>query len=405
MEIAFWLIAGIFIVIALLLIALPVWFSRQSSEMGASQQNLDIARQRYQDLRNQLRSGAISQTDFDDQEAELELTLNQDLQNTSQSSTTAVQGRWILVLIIPGLPVMAILLYLMIGDPAAIDRKVVSQAEMGRVPEAINTMVEKLAERLQQEPEDLEGWVMLGRSYKYMKKYQQSADAFAKAFQLQGDNADIMLQYADALTMAKPDKLLAGKPAELVFKALSKQPDHPTGLWLAGMAMAEEGDYQQALAYWQRLEPQIPAQSESYADLQKLISAARSRLNLPAQETTKVTSQVQLTVSINLADDIKDLVQANDTLFIYAQPLTGPRMPLAIIRKQAKDLPVTVTLSDAQAMSPMAKLSNHQQVRLLARISKTGGAMQQPGDLIGIIEPVAVNNTNKIDILIDKAVN
>ena len=86
------------------------------------------------------------------------------------------------------------------------------------------------------------------------------------------------------------------------------------------------------------------------------------------------------------------------------QDLT-PIFLLAIIRKQAKDLPVTVTLSDAQAMSPMAKLSNHQQVRLLARISKTGGAMQQPGDLIGIIEPVAVNNTNKIDILIDKAVN
>jgi cytochrome c-type biogenesis protein CcmH len=281
----------------------------------------------------------------------------------------------------------------------------------------ISNMLTQLLERLKQNPEDSQGWFMLGRTYKYLKEYDKAVDAFAEAYRLQGDNIDLILQYADALIMSRNGRM-DGKPSELVFKALSINPENTTGLWLAGMIKAEQGEFSAALEYWVKLEPLIENDAKSTIELQRLIVEARAKIGQQApvvksEQTQSLTTAPQaaatitpaLTVRVQLSVDLQNQATSTDTVFIYAQALQGMRMPLAILRKQVKDLPITVTLTDAESMTPMAKLSGHEQVKILARISKAGSAMPQTGDLLGTVAPVQVAQTETIQLVISQVLD
>jgi cytochrome c-type biogenesis protein CcmH len=271
-------------------------------------------------------------------------------------------------------------------------------------------MVTGLAARLKQQPDDAEGWVMLGRSYKYLKQFQKASDAFAQAHRLLGDQTDLLLQYADTQAMANGGSL-AGKPSELVYKAVKQSPDHQTALWLAGMAKAESGAYSEALQYWQRLKKILPADSESYQELMGLIAKVQAQspdsgVAKPEEVTSAkvATKNAEVQVKVSLSQGIKEKAEPEHTVFIYAQALNGPKMPLAIVREQVKNLPITVVLSDQQAMSPMMKLSSFEQVKLIARISKTGSAMPQKTDLIGEIGPVSTTDNKLVEIEISREI-
>jgi cytochrome c-type biogenesis protein CcmH len=267
----------------------------------------------------------------------------------------------------------------------------------------INAMVSGLAQRLQSQPDDAEGWLMLGRSYKYMNRYAESAQAFSEAYRLLGDKADVLLQYADALAMTN-DGRLSGKPTELVAKALELAPDDSTALWLSGMAKAEAGKYDEALRHWQKLAAQLPKGSEPHREVQGLIAQVMERLGTAPPEQQPAAVAKGLKVNVAISDELQGAVSATDTLFIYAQALQGPPMPLAIVKKQVADLPVTVVLSDEQAMMPAMKLSNFDRVKISARISMSGQAESRPGDWIGIVESVAPAETEGVTITIDQKV-
>jgi len=410
LNIVFFLIAAAFILVAFAFVLPPLWRARQLQQADLDHRNIEIARIRLAELKNNLRAGGISQAQFDEQVAELELALSDDLSIESQVKAANTQGRWMVYLVAVAVPVLAGSLYLALGRFDAVEHgEELAQAAPAGMPNAadIEKMVAGLAEKMKANPDDAEGWLMLGKSYKYLEQFPKAADAFGNAYRLMGDKPDVMLLYAEALAFAA-EKNLAGKPSELIFKALKLEPENPNGLWLAGLAKVQQGDPQGAAALWRKLESLLPEGSEPRKEMQNIIAGLPGQAQVAASEPqtppTADAAAPSISVEVSLAPELQQAASPGDTLFVYAQALTGPKMPLAIVRKQVSDLPLKVTLDDTMAMMPAMKLSNFSEVKLLARISKSGQAVTQPGDLIGTVEKVAVSGSKGYKIVITQRI-
>jgi cytochrome c-type biogenesis protein CcmH len=392
------MLVGLLILAALLIVLPPIWRSREIAAADQDQRNIVIARQRLVELQEQLQTGTLTQAQYEEQRAELEVALSDDLDIPTQAKASGTKGRWMVFVLVLLVPLTALTLYAGLGSYASLNQTSDNSAMPG--PEDINRMVAGLAARMKSNPNDAQGWLMLGRSYKYLQQYPEAADAFAQAYRLLGDQAEVLLSYADALAMAN-DGRLSGKPAELVFKALALEPNNMTGLWLGGMAKAEAGDAAGAVQLWRKLEALLPPDSEARQEIQTLMANVENRR--PEEQPTEAASP-GIDVEVSLAPELKSKISPEQTVFIYAQALSGPKMPLAIVRKQVSDLPLTVNLNDSMAMMPEMKLSRFDQVKLIARISKSGNATQQPGDLIGVIDSVAQADHTRNIIVIDSEV-
>jgi len=403
----FLLIASVMILVAFLIVLPPLWRKYPAAISDQDQRNIAIARQRLAELKEQLQAGAITQALYDEQLAELELALSDDLDIESHVKTSQSTGRWMATVLLVALPVVAGSLYWALGSYPSLNQVDQAAVASQAAPELekMKSMVAGLAERLQKQPDDALGWTMLGRSYKYLQEYPKAVAAFEHAYKLIGDKPEIMLLYADALAFANNEQM-AGKPAELVFKALAMEPNNVTGLWLGGMAKAQTGDFVAAMDLWKKLEAQLPPGSEAQQEIQGLLAKLATQIpeGIAAQAEAKPVAAASIEVQVSLAPELQQSTNPNDTVFIYAQSLSGPKMPLAIVRKQVFELPVAVSLTDAMAMMPNMKLSNFEQVKLLARVSKSGDAMQQPGDLIGVIEQVALNDKSPHKVVINSQV-
>ena len=342
---------------------------------------------------------------YEEQLADLEQALSDDLDIKSHVNSAQSQGRWAVYVLVLGIPLLAGSLYLSLGNYQAIGHS----AEMAVDPDTlklaeINKMVDGLAEKLKNNPDDAQGWLMLGRSYKFQQQYPKAVDAFANAYRLLGDQAEVMLLYADAIAYAS-DKNLEGKPSELIFKALALEPDNMNALWLGGMAKAQQGDPVTAIKLWKKLAALLPPESDSQQEIQALLTKIESESPQAATQpeaTQKANVKgIAIEVQVSLAPELQKSASPDDTVFIYAQVLSGSRVPLAIVRKQVSDLPLTVSLNDTMAMMPNMKLSNFENVKLLARISKSGNAISQAGDLIGVIDEVALADKGDHKIVIN----
>lgn len=402
----FLLIVSVMVLIAFLFVLPPLWRKHPVAEADQDQRNIAIARQRLAELKEQLQAGALTQELYDEQRVELEQALSDDLDIDSHAKISPSQGRWMASVLIVAIPLLAGSLYWTLGSYRSLSQ--VEQTAATPEQEQISKMVAGLAERLEKQPDDALGWTMLGRSYKYLQQYPKAVAAFERAYKLLGDQPEIMLLYADALAFANNEQL-GGKPSELIFKALAMEPNNVTGLWLGGMAKGQTGDFAAAMDLWKKLEAQLPPGSEARQEIQgllaKLVTQMQEGAAAPAEsKPAQPVEMASIDVQVSLAAELQKSTNPNDTVFIYAQALSGPKMPLAIVRKQVSDLPLTVSLTDAMAMMPNMKLSNFEQVKLLARISKSGGATQQPGDLIGVIEQVTLADKSSHKIVINSQV-
>ena len=408
MNSVFLLLVVVLIAIAFVFILPPLWRKQSDLDIDLDQRNIQIAQHRLAELKENLRSGGLSQSQYDEQLADLEQVLSDDLDIQSKVSAVSTQSRWIIYVLVIALPLLAGTLYWTLGNYQAVSHS----AEMAINTDAIkmaeiNKMVNGLAEKLKNNPGDAQGWLMLGRSYDVLEQHAQAIEAFAHAYQLLGDQAEILLLYADALGYVN-DRSLIGKPSELIFKALALEPDNMKALWLGGMAKAQEGDAVTATRLWKKLESLLPPDSEYQQEIQgllaKLASESPDALAQSEAEPIAAVSSAAITVQVSLAPELIKSAAATDTVFVYAQALSGPKMPLAIVRKLVSDLPITVSLNDTMAMMPTMKLSNFSEVKLLARVSKSGNAMSQVGDLIGAINQVLLTDKNTQHIMISDVV-
>lgn len=401
MNALFWIIVTGLLLLALLILARPLLKRHASLAGDHKQRNIDIARQRLADLQQQLAAEVLTQAQFDEQYAELQLMLRDDLQDTPAGDTPEkAGGRWVFPLLALAIPGFSVLLYLLLGDPQAVS-KAELQATQSKAAANIGEMVGKLEQRLQQNPDDNEGWLMLGRSYSYLQQHQKAADVFARLNRQQPDNIEIALQYANSLAMARGGRL-QGEPVQLVSQVLQRQPDNTNALWLAGMAKVEEGDYPAAQAHWQKLAALLPADSEQAAQVRQMLAALEQEMAQADNPAPAAGSEIQVQVAV--APALQNRLPADATLFVYAQAVNGPKMPLAILRKQVADLPLNVVLNDQMAMQPGTRLGDQPQIRIVARVSKSGQAVPETGDLIGTVELAAPYDNQVANVLINQEV-
>ena len=412
--IVFWIFAALMLAAALWLL-IPALLGRKSiRDLDRNQQNVAIARERMRELESEFGRGSLSEGDYQQARQELEQALLNDVEDgeepggTLNTSPTRASLAWVAL----GVPLAAVLLYLQLGAPAALEPQAQVQAAApqghagGDSTATMEQLVASLAAKLQQEPENPEGWFMLGRSYMSMGRYPDAAEAFQRVLEQVGDEPNVMLRYADALAMTQGGKI-AGKPFELIKKALLLKPDDATGLWLAGLGYEEQGEYELAVQHWRKLEPMMQDDPASLNEVRGLIARAEQKLGRPvaaqvASAAPVTASGVALKVTVSLDAALQDKVSPGDTVFIFARAVAGPPMPLAAVRKQVSDLPVTVTLDDSMAMMPEMKLSNFIEVKIGARISKSGTPGAQSGDLQGEVTPVQTDRKTVTQVSINQ---
>lgn len=272
-------------------------------------------------------------------------------------------------------------------------------------------MAASLAQRLESNPDDVEGWVMLARTYTALGRFDQAVGAYAKAEARFPSNAQLLADYADSLAMAQ-GQTLRGKPEVLIQRALAADGNNLKALALAGSVEFEKQDFAKAAEYWKRILPLLPADSEMGNSVRASIKEAEDKQggapSLPttvakAEQAGKATppeatkpvaaKSERLSGTIKLAPALAARAAPDDTVFVLARPAQGSRMPLAAVRVKVKDLPLEFSFDDSMAMSPAAKLSDFDSVVVAARVTKSGNVVPQAGDLEGVSKPVHPGTT------------
>lgn len=401
---AFILLAALMALATLALLLRPLW--RRAS--AAREHTPDDMREQLRQLDALRASGTL--TDAQAGEARARLEQRAARNSTPSPATAAVPAQRPLALLatLSGfVVVVAAAGYALIGAPLALDPQVrAAQAGEGAghsiTMEQIEGMAAKLAARLKEQPDDAQGWAMLGRSYAVLGKHEQALPAFKQAMTLSPDDPVLIADYADALALAN-NRNLEGEPSRLIARALELDPSNLKALSLAGTAAFLRKDYALALQHWQKM-AQVAPDSDFVRQIQGGIDEAQRLLAAaggapPTQQPARPaanagsaaagTATASVSGVVKLATALAGKAAPEDTLFVYARAAEGPRMPLAILRKQVKDLPLQFKLDDSMAMSPQARLSSAPRIVVSARISKRGEATPQPGDLQGQSAPVA----------------
>ncbi len=404
-------------VMALVAIAFVLWpLLRPSGRARVERQaaNVSIYRDQFADLEADLARGTLSSDQHAEARAELERRmLEESRQDAAASSAAPARSRLRTATALAlAVPLAAGLLYWHWGDPGAISLTTVATSDGHKSTEQIDQMVEQLAQRLQKQPDNAEGWFVLARSYYAMGKFAEASTAFAKVVALVPNDANVLADYADALAMSR-GRNLSGPPEELIERALKIDPTQWKALAMAGTIAFERKDYVAAVGYWERLRATQPADSPLAKSIQGSIAEARELGKLGGEvasasppekaKPTAGTAEKAVSGTVRLSPALATKAAPNDTVFVFARPNDGSKMPLAVVRAQVKDLPLKFTLDDTRAMSPAAKISMHELVVVAARVARGGNVAAQSGDLEGPAQSVKVGSRDLI-LTIDQIV-
>ena len=400
----FVVIGALLAMLTLVLLTRPLWRSN-SRGAAASPDDSAVAALRLQleQLTALKQSGVLGDAPYDEARQALERRIVDAVVDAppATASPDPISSKSLLLGLAGFVCAVAVAGYAWLGTPQALDTAAVASAAApaGTAPpitaEQVQTMIESLAARLKDNPDDAAGWAMLGRSYAAIGRHDQAEPALKRALALHGDDAVLLTDYADALAMVN-GRNLEGEPSRLIERALKIDPSNIKALALAGTHAFVRKDYAAALRHWEKL-AQLAPSGEMAQQIQGGIDQARKLSGTPAPSAAQVATptlalalpgaSVSGTVALDPALVAK--ARPDDTLFVFARAAEGSRMPLAILRKQVKDLPLRFTLDDSMAMTPTARLSSAPRVVVGARISARGDATPQAGDLQGFSAPVA----------------
>jgi cytochrome c-type biogenesis protein CcmH len=321
---------------------------------------------------------------------------------TSAQETRLRKPWWLMLGVIFWVPVLSMGMYSVLGEPQALD-PLAAQQGMGNegeiTPEKLVAMATALTRRLQDEPNQVDGWVMLGRVQRALGRYAEADEALRRALALSQDD-NVWIERAEVLAQ-KNGGNFAGEPWAIIQRVLTADPHQLNALLLAGSASYAEDNFRSALRFWERAREEVSPDSPDAPELDRAIAEARSKLGLPpalprADSVSERDAAIQassISGRVSLVSELAGKVAPTDTVFVYATPVTGSRMPLAIVRTTAAKLPFDFVLDDSTAMNPAAKLSDAQEVTVRVRISKSGQATQQAGDLGVSVSPVKPGST------------
>ncbi len=389
---AFITIAAILLILVLGTLLWPLW--RKAPVVGTSDagQALGILREQRAELDAELAAGRISSTEHTEGVEALARRLVEE--ETAQEHLRSHTPHHLLASAIGGCAlVLCAGLYAVLGNPAALN-PAKRQPAAAITSTQIATMVEKLAAKVAEHPEDAEARLMLSRSYMVLGRYQDAAASYGKLAAMLPENADVLASWGDAVANAEGGHMTPDALA-LVERALKLDPDNVKALALAGTAAFEKADYTKAVTLWERMAGHVDPQSETGQSARAMIGEAQ-RLS---GATTPVLTASGL---VSLAPTLKDKITPQDTVFIFARPVAGGP-PLAAMRFTAADLPAQFDFTKAPLMAqtpPDAK----SRIVIVARISKSGSVAAQAGDLEGSSEEIPLD-AKSIKITIDRAVD
>jgi cytochrome c-type biogenesis protein CcmH len=439
---------AVLLLIALAMIAPALLKTRHLDELDRSSQNVEIARERLDEIAAEHASGEMTDEVFTQVRSELEASLIEDVSQQvkpaeSQASAPGT-GKYAMLTLVVLVPLAAIALYSHLGSPQYLGYQganagtVAGMQHMAANASSMTDVVEKLEKQLESNPDDGNAWFMLARTYMATDVYDKALAALEKAHAIFGDEPAILLGMADASAMLSEGDL-TGQPTEYIEKALQLDPTNTTGLWLGGMSAQQNGNFALAVERWLRLMPLVRDEAESLDQLKNLITVALDQANaagitvdvekMIAQIQSEQPEHVQQAAStqpvasaaaeeqqpavsglpsikawVALDDAVKDRVSPTDTLFVFAKAETGPPMPLAAYRGTVADLPLEITLDDSMAMMPQMKLSGFQRVKVSARIAKGGTPTVQPGDITSPEQVIDLDGTVAVELTLSQVI-
>lgn len=408
----FWVYAALLTVLALAILVMPLVRPRARSAASVSRaaSNLTVFRDQIAELDADLAAGTIGREQWEAARGDLQRGLLEG--SAEEAADVAAQpvsrSKLTAIVVAFAVPLVSVSVYLLLGSPQGLDPKRADAAQAeGGAPhqlsqEQIESMVARLAQRLESNPDDIEGWVMLARTYGALGRFGEAAGAYAKAEARFPQDAQLLADYADSLAMAQGQSL-QGKPEALIQRALKADGNNLKALALAGTVEFEKQNFSKAIEYWKRILPLLPADSEMLNSVHASIKDAESKQGAApkapaplaqaaqgdkAKPATAAAKSQRLSGTIRLAPALAARAAPEDTVFVLARPAQGSRMPLAAVRAKVKDLPLAFSFDDSMAMNAEAKLSNFAEVVVAARVSKSGNVVPERGDLEGVSKPV-----------------
>ena len=395
---SFFIPAFLLLALVLLLLLRPFIFSGKGEGTSRRQMNAAIYREELEKLAAEHAAGTIDAQEYEISHAEMRQRLFQD---TNEEDDKAVMGssKKVVIGLCLFIAILSSGLYFSLGDVLRVSQKN-EQQPMTQV--GVEKMVAEFALKMEADPTNLKGWAMLGRSYRMLGRNEDAAKSFSRAGQLINEDPELLAEYADTL-VALANGNFAGKPLQLINQALKLDPNNLLALWLSGTASFNNGDYKSAVQTWEKLAQQLPPGSEEARTIESSIAEARSKGGLAGTNTninTAVANGKGVSGKIEISAELKSKVKSGDVLMVIArQP--GERMPVAVLRVPATEFPMNFALTDALAMNPSAPISKLSDVSIEVRISKTGMAKAEAGDLISSVQTVKVGS-NQVKFLVDQ---
>lgn len=433
--IIFWIVAALLTIAALLFLLPPLLqLGRNQDEAAIAQDalNVSIYKDQMAELEQDLLNDVITQDQCEQGKQELERRMLEDVAEpvdgaASVSSSFAAGGAskvaagFVTVVVIAS----SLSLYLTLGKPGLVapveetlTPKIAENMTQEEMTDQVSMMVSQLSARLEEDPSDVQGWAMLGRSYYALSRYGDAVAAFSRAVSIVDNDAQLLTDYADAMAMSSGEQTLEGRPMQLIMRALNLDPQNQKALWLAGTAAYERADFEAALLYWKRILSMLDPNSQTartmagnIAETEQLMLAQRGNSDgaapagVAAAAVPAQSSAAGSTVSgvVTLSQSLAAEVLPTDTIYIFARATSGPRMPLAILRSEAGEMPIEFTLDDSMAMDASMNLSSTTEVMVVARVSRSGNATPQSGDMQGEVHNVKIGASG-IEITIDEVI-
>lgn len=404
-------LAVVMVLIAVVLVmVLPTLLRPQTTTQNdANAKNREIFRQQFDEISQDKANGVLDEAQFQIAKSELERRMLDEIGVTNTGTINTEPDRKLAIAITVLVPLLGFWLYVKIGQPEVLLKPVgevpvvsdVSTLEHRAMAGDIEPLLVALKDKLVENPENGEGWALLARSYVSLGRHAEAVPAYEKAAKIITDDPQLLADYADALAVASGGKL-AGAPEDLVNQAVKLDPHHQKALMLSATIAYDKQNYKEAIQIWERLQSELSADSELKSYVQTALAEAYAVSGeKPSAQLTKQSVEKQSAVQkqgisgvVRIQADLAKKLAPTDTLFVFARAAQGAPMPVAIVRASAKDLPFQFQLDDSHSLMPSNKLSETDEVIVVARISKSGDAKPQTGDLQGtstVMKPVGEN--------------
>ena len=418
----FWLLSSILVLAALALVVPSLLRGRAARHAAPGDANVALYRERLEELERERDRGEVDSDRYAALREDLERGLLSDAGGReAERAAAGSPSPGMAIAVAVAVPAASLALYLWLGSPHGVESRTPPRdtaAATEDVP-SVEAMVASLADRLANDPDDAQGWLLLARSQAILERHDAALAGFRRAHALLGDEPDLLADWAEAEAAVEGSRFTAAALGRLE-RALELDPDHEKALWLGGFAAAQDGRTDIAVARWERLLANQPPDSREAAIVSELLARIRGmggetataatggETGSAAPATTAreagTAGGARIVVEVDLSPDLAAGIGGDEPVFVFARAPGAAGPPVAVARTVAGALPAVIVLDESSAMVPSRSLAGVERVMVTARVARSGTATRTAGDLEGTSGPVDVADPGPVGIVISRVV-